>query len=405
MQKDASGYGDGIAYVRVQEGLHGATMTDAGLRLPYTREGQFGDARNTSHWSVNSVVADHAYGRFNENADGSLKGNIVVIGDPREMPVPAGLGQVDTWFRMDATQRADGSLDRGLTVGHGAVVVAPSGFNVPDGINVVRYDGGLAERNAAVEGVLRDRNIEPHQAGMRGWTDGQNHDAWAENVTRTLYPGQEKDIHTGSHGGSVDESLESNSNRIAALVDKYRTERLHAMGDGSEVPLDSVIREAITEQRSKLNELTASLPGQESDRIGAFYAAQSDALTAQEAKVSGMSLKWEASLRELDGPATALPPPLPGMDKSASIIGTALPPPLPKEIAGATVQQQAKGQDHQQQMDRLKAIGSNALQQAGRSKDGAEKAAHAVEKQRGMAEGGNADRTRERVKTGNQFAL
>src|SRR5471032_163930 len=111
--------------VRVQDGLHGLTADAQGARIAYQRD----SVRNTLHFSLDGMVGDHAYGSFNQDAQGNLKGSVVIVAPLSGLPTPAGLGQVDTWFRMDtrAAKSAESggpAVERSLGVGH-AIVVAP----------------------------------------------------------------------------------------------------------------------------------------------------------------------------------------------------------------------------------------------------------------------------------------
>jgi len=341
-----------FALVRVQDDLHGATFGRGGLHLPYARNDMFGRARNTSHWTVNCVVADHAYGRFNEDGEGNLKGRIVIVADPREMPVPAGLGQVDTWLRMDATHADGGSgkasddlgnptaLTRGISVGQRATIVAPHGVDVPAGADVVRYEGGLVERDAAVHRALRARSIEPETAGMWGWRGKPESEVWASEIVRTHYPDHTDEIHCGAHAGSIDEQIEG-ATRIEALLDRFETDRLYADGAGVEVPMEEAIEAAIAEQSVALAAVVSALSPDERERVGAFYDDRRDALSAHAYRSHALARRWQETMEaaavspELPGAIGSMPLPLPS--------DSTIPPPLPamNAISGMLVQPHA----------------------------------------------------------------
>ncbi|WP_432262756.1 hypothetical protein [Cupriavidus sp. TMH.W2] len=288
--------------VRVQSRLHHATVDAAGLRLPYVRQSEFGRYRNTMHWTVNTLVADHAYGRFNERADGSFKGRVVILADPRELPTPAGLGQVDTWYRMDATRGDDGGLDRGLHVGRHAVVVAPEDEPVPDGVRVVRYAGGIEARDAAVHAVLREQGIAPAVASMWGWA-GSDATQWAKDTITAHYPDDASRIHTGAHDASLDNRIEEGI-RIDDMVGRFRTERLHTGPGGVELPIIDTIRARIEAQRTVLQTVLDSLSAEEVVRTGQFYTGHLDALDRLAREADRIAREWEA---KLDAPAPAMP--------------------------------------------------------------------------------------------------
>ncbi|MBK5052881.1 hypothetical protein IQ289_31350 [Burkholderia sp. R-70006] len=306
----------------MQDDLYGAHLRDGGLYVPYARNDSYGSARNSSHWTINSIVGDHAYGRFNESPDGTFKGRVVLIADPREMPVPGGLGQVDTWFRWDASPTEDGKLERGLAIGRGAVVVAPDDVQVPEGVEVVRYVGGIDARDKAVHDVLRSRSIDVQEAGMWGWAGRNDSAEWATETARVFYAGRENAVHIGAHAGSVDDRIETATNRLNELLKQFETERLYVRPDGAEVPMADVILQEIVEQRSDIQALIASLPQDELERIGAFYQERLAALNTQQDLVRTIERSWNAQVPRLPEPAASfVPPPL----EQPSAVG---PPPL-----------------------------------------------------------------------------
>ncbi|WP_454727772.1 MULTISPECIES: hypothetical protein [Cupriavidus] len=318
--------------VRVQSGVHGATVDANGLRLRYAPESEFGEYRNTLHWAVNATVGDHAYGRFNENADGTIKGKIVILADPRELPTPAGLGQVDTWFRMDATRGADGTLERGLQVGRSAILVAPEGEPVPDGVRVARYRGGVEARNAVVNALLREQGITPEIAGMWGWA-GSDTTAWAKQASAAQYAGQDAHIHVGAHDSSPDNRIEEGI-RVADMVKRFETERLHEGPGGVELPMIDSIRARINAQRTTLQTVLGSLPPTEVERVGVFYAGHLDALDRLEARAERIAREWDAKLAasvEDTPPTPAFTPPPAALQ--------ATPPPMPLTVGGSRAPQ------------------------------------------------------------------
>ncbi len=67
--------------VRVQDDLHGLFVdTQGNTHLKYVQPLSM---RNTCHFAINGIVSDHAYGSFNETAEGDLKGKVVIIAPPR----------------------------------------------------------------------------------------------------------------------------------------------------------------------------------------------------------------------------------------------------------------------------------------------------------------------------------
>lgn len=205
-------------YVRVQDGLHGMQCSDSGhLLLGCNQE----STRNTVHFAFDGLVSDHAYGRFNVHPDGSLKGKVVIVANPDEMPTPAGLNQADTWFRMSAQTDESGGMTRQLDVGK-ATVIAPVGVDVPAGVDVRFYDGTLKGRDAAVAQVLSDQGVQQRAIGFRSWADCSEGDSllWALAASKQLYPRSAGHIHVGMHDTSLDGELETVG--ISRKIDSLR---------------------------------------------------------------------------------------------------------------------------------------------------------------------------------------
>ncbi len=310
--------------VRVQDDLHGARMTEHGLRISYERNSEFAEYRNTLHWSVNCAVADHAYGRFNEASDGSLVGKVVIIADPRELPVPAGLGEVDTWYRMDASSRADGSLERGLDVGRRATVIAPSGTAVPSGMNVVHYEGGIAARDTAIRQVLLAAGVEPKAAGMWAWQGSSEIGAWARETANKLYGADASLIHLGPHSSSLDDAIEAGA-RLSGMVESFETERLYTLGDGSEVPMIEPIALRVQGQRKALSGILDAMPPPERKRTGAYYEWRLASLSKLEERATAIEQAWASRFEARPTPLPVTPPPLPASPPPLPVT----PPPLP----------------------------------------------------------------------------
>lgn len=258
-----------LRYVRVQDDLHGMAVNDSGQVIMACNPNAI---RNTMHFAINGIVSDHAYGRFNLDRDGALKGKIVVIADPSQMGVPAGFNQADTWFRMGATKDQHGALQRHLDVGC-ATVVVPHGMDVPAGLHAVFYDGTIEGRDAAVAQTLALQNVTQRQIGFRNWKNSNETDAlaWAKDTANALYPGQAQYIHVGMHDTSPDGDLEMVG--IAARVQAFRqsgeTFTVNAMGV-SEKHLD-IIERAHKTGRGQLDTFMVGLSDEEFERCGLFY--------------------------------------------------------------------------------------------------------------------------------------
>jgi hypothetical protein len=159
-----------IYFVRVQstEGISSNDRGEVFLKRPEK------SSRNTFHFTVNSVVRSHAYGKFD--------GSAIVITRAQDVPkAPSGLGQVDTWFQADD--------QRQLSVGR-ATVLLPRDFECPKhlmGANIVRYDGN---RVTAAEDCLRSMGVDVKQPGFWSWTDSDMSSTgqWREATAKDLYP-------------------------------------------------------------------------------------------------------------------------------------------------------------------------------------------------------------------------
>lgn len=289
--------------VRVQDELHGASADAQGLVLPYNKPD---GSRNTLHFSVNSIVSDHAYGSFNENPDGSIKGKVVIIADPAELPQAAGLGQVDTWYRLSAEENSEGAVRRFLPVGH-AVVVAPRGTSIPEGVQAVFYEGGIESRDQKVSEVLQSAGVEIQEAGFRSWVghDMDNAISWAESVA-PVYSGPDgrfndqkagavgPGLHIGVHDGSLDSDLERIG--VKGLLVGMSSQRLHDAPDGIQTPYLDVISDKVREGTRMLHSFLDKLPFAERCRIGAHYEAQIEGLERHVFNAQDMDQEWD--LRE-----------------------------------------------------------------------------------------------------------
>lgn len=282
---------------RVQDDLYGADVRESGLFLPYTRADERGLARNTMHWAVNTVVADHAYGRFNLDAAGGLKGRFVIICKPEGMPAAAGVGQVDTWYRLATV--AGGR--RGLSVGHDVTIVAPTDAQIPDGVKVVRYAGGLAERDAAVHAVFKQQAVEYEPSGMRGWTGAGGN--W-DGIEKDLVARSRNQAVVGSHDGSVDESIEKVDFQWA--VDMLRTERLYQQASGAQIPVAEEVATRLAAALRDVDSLKKSVSDEEWGRIGGFYEARVKQWEEQVGQCRTMEAEWVQQIAN-----DQLPPPLP----------------------------------------------------------------------------------------------
>ena len=279
--------------VRVQDSLHEAFFGPGGLTLPYRREGQ---DRNTLHFSVNSIVQDHPYGSFNLDSHGELKGKIVLLADPREMSLPAGLSQVDTWYRLSADRdEKDGKVNRYLTLGH-PTIVAPKGTAIPEGANAIFYNGGIQERDAAVKLFFDAHQFSLKPAGMRAWR-GETEDTalqWAQRMATSLYGKEALHVHTGTHDASLDANLESMS--VSGLVASLKGQWL-AEQDGIQTPYIALVENKHDSSISALQQFLEELSPSERQRIGPHYENQIAKLNADLTEARNLDVSWKAAMR------------------------------------------------------------------------------------------------------------
>lgn len=277
--------------VRVQDDLHGLYADVSGVHLPYLS----GKERNTMHFSLNGVVGDHAYGKFNENSDGSLKGKIVILADLNEMPIPSGFNQVDTWFRLSAQKSESGTVQRSLPIGQ-ATIVAPVGTPVPENVNVIYYEGAMDARDEAVKQYFLSRGVEQKKINFRSWSDYHENDArlWARQTANALYGADAASIHCDTHDCSMDSYLERCG--IKGLMEVISKERLMQDDEGGQVLVIDVIRSRVSKHLDTLQTFLQSDP-LDIERSRPHYEHQIKALKESLEQAEILSQQWEAKAR------------------------------------------------------------------------------------------------------------
>jgi len=281
--------------VRVQDGLHGLSVDEQGVRLAYQRD----SVRNTLHFSLNGLVGDHAYGSFNQDAQGNLKGSVVIVAPLSGLPTPAGLSQVDTWFRMDsrAAQSAESggpAVERSLGVGH-AIVVAPENTEIPEGVQAIFYRGGVAERDRAVDEAFEkfgvERKIIPAMRSWPGFSEGDAQ-SWAEKTAEDLYPGKTSFIHCGMHDSSPDAELERFDSR--GLIESLRHGRFSESGGGADIKLSEMAKARAEEGCEAIDAFLSRQPEEEASRLKAHCEWQKGRLGEDALLAQGMDAEWAA---------------------------------------------------------------------------------------------------------------
>jgi len=278
--------------VRVQDGLHGLSADAQGARIAYQRD----SVRNTLHFSLDGMVGDHAYGSFNQDAQGNLKGSVVIVAPLSGLPTPAGLGQVDTWFRMDtrAAKEGEAVVERSLGVGR-AIVVAPEGSAVPAGIQAIYYSGGVAERDQAVDEAFGRFGVERKViTAMRAWPGQSETQAreWAERNAAELYPNAKHAIHCDTHDSGADADLERFDSR--GLLESLRRGRFTEDESGAEITLADLAQERAQKGREAIEAFLGGLPADERARLQAHSEWHKNRLAQDAAAARALDAEWVA---------------------------------------------------------------------------------------------------------------
>lgn len=290
-----------LRFVRVQEQLHDMKCDSEGnLTVVYDNTKE----RNTIHFTINSIVEDHSYGKFNYDTDGNFKGKVIIIADPDQMPTPAALNQVDTWFRYGLDQNTN---ERVLNVGK-ATLVIPEGMPAPENANILRYDGTEKHRNEVVEQHLNSLNIKKHSCLMRHWSDYGFTDSmnWAEDVAKNKYPNQ--NVFVGMHDGSIDSYLEQDFVR-QKLKDLRSGERYFSRESGAEMLIVDEIETVNSKKIEKLEIFLSDLSSSERERVGLFYEKKIEQALSEtkEAKKLNESIMYESHVNHLNKTVDSFP--------------------------------------------------------------------------------------------------
>jgi hypothetical protein len=117
------------------------------------------------------------------------------------------------------------------------------------------------------------------------------------------------------------------------LLKDFESNRLYARHDGTEIPMQDVIRQAIHEHRAAIETVTKAMPESEKVRVGTFYEDQLHKLQVAESRTTTIEKAWSATnppSLPLGQQFAAMPPPLPHSQQAA-----AMPPPLPNSGVAA----------------------------------------------------------------------
>lgn len=168
--------------------------------------------RNTTHFTLNAVVNDHAYGKFSE----SKYAIIADLQDTAKENKVHGVSAADTWFWNE---------NGGIKVNNPVMVMPENDKNIEKyekDFQIVQYKpSDNAEENYnnlkdAVKNHFEAEKLPFYQVGMWGWSNGghgmvQEHDQRA--ISEALGA---KEILPSVHNGSIDERMEQLNSVILA---------------------------------------------------------------------------------------------------------------------------------------------------------------------------------------------
>ena len=186
----------GYRLVRVVDGLDNIQAnTDGSLTAIARFNGH--SQRNTLHFTVNSMVGDHNMGKF--------PGKYVVIANPAEMPrdQAAGARAEDTWYRFNN----EGEINLGR-----AIVLAPEGSSVPNGIKAQYYKG---DRGTAIDTAFKQMGVGFHGVAGTDSVIGIRNDEYYKDFSTQHGTGA---TQGGQHDGSLEGYLESIPARLQGYL-------------------------------------------------------------------------------------------------------------------------------------------------------------------------------------------
>ncbi len=264
-------------FIRITDDLHGLYSDHNGNTiLPYSKN----TSRNTVHFSVNSVVADHSAGRHNYSKDGEFIGKIAIIANPQECPIPGGLWQNDTWFRIG---KLDGNNEQyGINLGKATIVCPEGTTNLPENLNVLFYKGGEKERNEVIHQHLIEQGVEIQASDTHSWRNHSPHQAkeWAEKKAQEIYGENSKFIHKEPHNSSPDNKIEDDFFSIQNLIkDFQKQEKIEAFFGMEPVSFKEKINIRIQNAQENLKEILESNTSEYKERIQEAYSYHHQKIT------------------------------------------------------------------------------------------------------------------------------
>ena len=186
----------GYRLVRVVDGLDNIQANGDGSLTAIARFNGHSQ-RNTLHFTVNSMVGDHNMGKF--------PGKYVIIANPTEMPrdQAAGARAEDTWYRFNN----EGEINLGR-----AIVLAPEGSSVPNGIKAQYYKG---DRGTAIDTAFKQMGVGFHGLAGTNSVIGIQNDEYYKDFSTQHGTGA---TQSGQHDGSLEGYLESIPARLQGYL-------------------------------------------------------------------------------------------------------------------------------------------------------------------------------------------
>lgn len=214
---------ENIKFIRVQQDLNGTSIDkDNIVTIPYDNS----NYNNTIHFSINSIFHGSNNHQKNHNEDGDFIGQFAIISSPENMPIPSGLTQGDTWFRVGDVPIAEDTAIMGIKITN-PVLVAPEGTSLPKEMNVLFHKGTLESRNEVISNYLKSQNITCHNLVENKWEDYQdNSQEWAKSISHSIYGKEAYKISNENFTDSLDGKIKSNLETIKEKTENFKNKPL-----------------------------------------------------------------------------------------------------------------------------------------------------------------------------------
>ena len=288
---------DKLTLVRVQKGIEGISSEKGNLLV-----GRIGNdsIRNTLHFTLNSVVQDHAYGKFSESS-------IAIIGNLKETANNNkinGLSPADTWiFQKDGK----------VSIPNPTLIV-PDNMSLPkdvkENINVVVYKGSenieqnYKNLNKAIETHFEKESLPFKEINFQTWIGTNINEKDQTLISKELgFNGVLPTNHASSRDGLMEESYAMITSLENDIKDNVK---LYTESTGLQIP--------ITDKLDQVNQMVKNqLIDANKDEVK-YYK---DAFEVVNNNINKTHNKENE----------VMPPPIPKEDRISNV----MPPPIPKE--------------------------------------------------------------------------